>query len=191
MLAWQQLTSAEERVTETRKNYPMADEPQNDKPLTTTPDYKPSRYEGTALGTFSGAAIGIGAGCLFSVFDWEMASLVVFVFAAAGGLISGAVATRHGFIFGGLAGSSTFGVLFVVLAMNASLPPDNPSGIPIWGTVTVVVASFAAAMTVWGYFQTMHALPQKTRLMISRTIAALIALVALVLIVMFLMTQLR
>ena len=100
---------------------------------------------GAVIGFFTGGAIGVLASFM-PVFHWEMAGLFVICLSSIAGMVAGGLAAARGVLVGGLAGAVSLGGLFALVAATGSLPPDNPSAIPIWGTGTVVVAAFAAAV---------------------------------------------
>ncbi len=101
--------------------------------------------KGAALGLFSGGVIGVIAGFI-PVFHWEMAGLVLIPFTCLGGLIAGTLGATRGLVIGAVAGSLSFGTLWLIFSKTATLPPDDPWGIPIAGTIAVVIASFIASV---------------------------------------------
>lgn len=90
-----------------------------------------------------------GVASSFSVFGWEWWGPLVLVSAGAAGLLAGGVGAVRGTVIGGLVGAAPLGVYFAWAAASAStageLPPNDSWGIPVWGTVAVVVAAFVAA----------------------------------------------
>ena len=101
--------------------------------------------KGAALGLFSGGVIGVIAGSI-PVFHWEMAGLFLIPFACLGGLIAGTLGATRGVANGAVAGSLSFGTLWLIFSKTADLPPDDPWGIPIAGTIAVVIASVIASV---------------------------------------------
>jgi hypothetical protein len=100
------------------------------------------------VGLVAGGVVG-GIASSFSVFGWEAWGALVFLLAAAAGLVAGGVGAMRGTMVGGLVGAVPFGALFAWTGANASangeLPSDDSWGIPVWGTVTVIAAAFVAA----------------------------------------------
>ena len=110
---------------------------------------------GAIIGAFTAGIIGVIASFV-PVFHWEMAGLFVIAFATVAGFFGGGFGAPRRFVIGGFAGAIPFGVLFAIVALTASLPPENPRAIPTWGTITVVVASFAASAVAASYFRAKH-----------------------------------
>lgn len=103
------------------------------------------------LGSSAGLVIGVLSGFV-PVFHWEMAGLFLIPFTTLAGLVAGGLAAPRGLLIGGLGGSLCFGALWGWFSLTASLPPDNPWGIPISGTLAVVLACFSAAAIANGMF---------------------------------------
>ena len=100
---------------------------------------------GAALGLFFGGVIGVIVGSR-PVFHWEMAGLALLPFTCLGGLTAGTLGATRGLVIGGLAGSFSFGTLWLGLCKIASLPPGDPWGIPVAGTIAVVIASIVSGI---------------------------------------------
>ena len=101
--------------------------------------------KGAALGLFSGGVIGVIAGFI-PLFHWEMAGLVLIPFTCLGGLIAGILGATRGLLIGGLAGSLSLGIFWLIFSKTATLSPDGPWGIPIAGTIAVIIASFISSV---------------------------------------------
>jgi hypothetical protein len=103
---------------------------------------------GAGVGLVVGGVVG-GVASSFSVFGWEWWGALVLLLAGAAGLVAGGVGAVRGTVVGGLAGAVPFGAWIAWTGASASadgeLPPDDSWGIPVWGTVAVVVAAFVAA----------------------------------------------
>ena len=96
---------------------------------------------GGALGLFSGSVIAFIA-LFIPVFHFEMSMFALFPIICLGGLIAGILGATRGLVYGGLAGSLSFGTLWFIMTMRIRyLPPE----IPIAGTIAVVIASFIAS----------------------------------------------
>lgn len=81
-----------------------------------------------------------------------MAGLFLVPFTTVGGLVAGGFGASRGLLVAGLAGSLCIGILWAILSLTASLPPDDPCGIPISDAVAVVLASFAVAVIAnWSF----------------------------------------
>lgn len=103
------------------------------------------------LGLFSGGLVGLIAGSI-PIFHWEMVGLFLIPFTCVGGLFAGVLGATRGPVFGGLAGSLSFGTFWLIFAKTGALPPDDPWGIPAAGTVAVIIASFIASIVTSSRF---------------------------------------
>lgn len=101
--------------------------------------------KGAILGLLSGGLIGMIAGYA-PVFHWEMAGLALIPFTCLGGLTGGVLGATRGLVLGLVVGSLSFGTLWLMLSKTATLPSGDPWGIPIAGTVAVVMASLFSSV---------------------------------------------